>query len=76
MFLAAGLFTYWQERRERKVQAGSVGLQVSLALMASFVSGGVMAEVFYWPAGAVECLPTVAAALLLFLQTLQGRLCS
>ncbi len=74
MFLAAGLFTYWQERRERKVQAGSVGLQVSLALMASFVSGGVMAEVFYWPAGAVECLPTVAAVLLLFLQTAHGRL--
>jgi hypothetical protein len=74
MFLAAGLFTYWQQRRERKAQARSASLQISLALMASFVSGGAIAEVFYWPAGAVECLPTVAAALLLFLLTVHGKL--
>lgn len=70
MFFAAGLFTYW---RERRTHAGA-DLQLSLALMASFVSGGAVAEVFYWPAGAVECLPTVAAALLLFLQTVHGGL--
>lgn len=74
MFVAAGLFTYWQQRCERNAQAASASLQISLALMASFVSGGAITEVFYWPAGAVECLPTVAAALLLFLLTAHGRL--
>ncbi len=75
-FLAAGLFTFWQSRRERDSEAGSAQLEllIALALMASFVTGGGMAEAFYWPAGAVECLLTVAATLLLFLQTAQGRL--
>ena len=31
-------------------------------------------EVFYWPAGAVAYLPTLAAAMLLFLQVAAGRL--
>jgi hypothetical protein len=45
-----------------------------LALMASFLAGGEVMEVFYWPAGAVAYLSTLSATLLLFLQIARGRL--
>ena len=81
MFLAAGLFTCWQIRRTRNreippTETGALELLVALALMASFVSGGATWEVFYWPAGTVAYLPTLAATLLLFLQTASGSLAS
>ena len=76
VFLFAGLWTYWQAGRERRPHRewATPELLLCLALMASFVSGGSMTEVFYWPAGAVNCLLTLAATLLLFLQTIHGRL--
>jgi hypothetical protein len=77
--LVAGLLTYWQDRRVRyredeQTESTSFELLACLALLASFVSGGSIMEVFYWPAGAAECLTTLAATLLFFLQTARGRL--
>ena len=73
-FLAAGLFTgfrMWREDRHGPVWPGAL---VATSLMASFVAGGGLTEVFYWPAGAVAYLPTLSATLLLFLQVATGRL--
>ncbi len=78
-FLCAGLLTYWQSRHnqdrpddQRKPIAPD--LLAGLALMASFLAGGEVMAVFYWPAGAVAYLPTLSATLLLFLQVVRGRL--
>ncbi len=76
-FLGAGLLTYWQTRRYPDRQDNSTiapDLLAGLALMASFLAGGEVMEVFYWPAGAVAYLPTLSATLLLFLQAARGRL--
>ncbi len=72
-FLAAGLITFWQDRQAGKDSA-SPNLLVALALMACFLTGGHLMEVFYWPAGAAAYLPTLSATLLLFLQVARGRL--
>jgi len=78
-FFAAGLVTYWQRGRAgnrgiSRAETGVPELLIPLSLMASFVSGGAISEAFYWPAGAAECVPTVAASLLFFLQVARGRL--
>ena len=78
-FLGAGLLTYWQGRHNQDRPDGqrktiAPDLLAGLALMASFLAGGEVREVFYWPAGAVAYLPTLSATLLLFLQVARGRL--
>ena len=73
-FVTAGLFTAvqaWLEDRDGSVWPAWL---VATSLMASFVVGGGLTEVFYWPAGAVAYLPTLSATLLLFLQVATGRL--
>ncbi len=74
VFLFAGLFTFrqlphlcgWGRARDH--------LLIALTLMALFLAGGHLGEIFYWPAGAVAYIPTLAATLVLFLQVLEGRL--
>jgi hypothetical protein len=73
-FVAAGLFTALQAWQERRDGPAWPGVLVATSLMASFVAGGGLTEVFYWPAGAVAYLPTLSATLLLFLQVATGRL--
>lgn len=73
-FLAAGLFTGLQSRLTDRDMPVWPGALVAISLMASFVAGGGLTEVFYWPAGAVAYLPTLSATLLLFLQVASGRL--
>lgn len=68
IFLSAGLLTSWQKGHSSKEDRAALHLLLSLALMALFLAGGHTTEVFYWPAGAVAYLPTLAATLLLFLQ--------
>ena len=72
--LAAGLFTALQVRLQDRNAPVWPGVLIATALMASFVVGGGLTEAFYWPAGAVAYLPTLAATLLLFLQLAAGRL--
>lgn len=74
VFLASGLFTLWQTRRQTRAAGAPSSLLLPLTLMALFLTGSLTTEVFYWPAGAVAYLPTLAATLLLFLQTVEGRL--
>ncbi len=73
-FVAAGLLTAWQSRSEEPDRSTWPDALVAVSLMASFVAGGGLTEVSYWPAGAVAYLPTVSATILLFLQTATGRL--
>jgi hypothetical protein len=73
ILLAATLYTPVQRLSERSRRVWP-GLLVSLTLVALAVSGGDATEVFYWPAGSVAYIPTLAATLLLFLQTVDGRL--
>jgi hypothetical protein len=72
--LAAGLFTALQAWREDRDGPVWPGVLVATSLMVSFVAGGGLTEVFYWPAGAVAYLPTLSATLLLFLQVATGQL--
>jgi hypothetical protein len=44
----------------------------TIALLAGFLTGGPIFEVFYWPAAAVAYLPTLSATLWLVLLTLGG----
>jgi hypothetical protein len=74
VFLAAGLLTFWLKRRDKSAEDSWPSLLVALTLMALFLAGGHATEVFYWPAGAVAYLPTLAATLLLFLQVIDGQL--
>ncbi|MGI4758088.1 MAG: hypothetical protein ACRYGF_14715 [Janthinobacterium lividum] len=74
VFLAAGYLTYWLRRRHASAEDSWPSLLVALTLMALFLAGGHTTEVFYWPAGAVAYIPTLAATLLLFLQVIEGRL--
>lgn len=71
IFFAAGLLAFQQKRHAAEGHAG-LHLLLALTLMAVFTSGGNIIEVFYWPMGAVAYLPTLAACLLLFLQTANG----
>ena len=73
-FLAAGLITTIQGQLEDRERTAWPVLLVATSLMASFVAGGGLTEVFFWPAGAVAYLPTLSATLLLFLQVATGRL--
>jgi hypothetical protein len=73
-FLFAGLFTSWHKQDCPPDERRRYLLLISLALMALFLAGGHTTEVFYWPAGAIAYLPTLAASLLLFLQVMDGRL--
>jgi len=73
-FFVAGLFTAWQMHREHRDEPLWPCLLVTLSFMASFVTGGGLTEVFYWPAGAVAYLTTLSVTLLLFLQVATGRL--
>ncbi len=75
-FLAAGLATFVQTRGERSRDENSLALIVTLTLMALFLAGGGLTEVFYWPVGAAAYLPTLAATLLFFWQVVYGRLAS
>lgn len=75
VFITAGLLTFWQMRREPRGEDARPDLLVALSLMALFVAGADREIwVFYWPAGAVAYLPTLAATLLLFLQIASSRL--
>lgn len=73
-FIAAGLLTPFIVRCRRAEDDARRDLLIALALMASFVTAGPLTEVFYWPAGAVAYLTTLAATLLLFLQAADGQL--
>lgn len=73
-FLAAGLSTFLQIRSQRSRHENRLCLIATLTLMALFLTAGGLTEVFYWPVGAVAYLPTLAATLLLFWQTIEGRL--
>lgn len=55
-------------------QARRLACMTGMTLVAAFLTSGPLMEVFYWPAGAVAYLPTLAATLFLFLQIMQGRL--
>ena len=72
--LVAALLTWWKRRRREHRENGWPDLLLGLALLASFVTGGPLLEMFYWPAGAVAYLPTLSATVLLFLQVVAGRL--
>jgi len=74
IFLAAGMLTYWQKRHRLQENQASQYLLLALCLMVLFLSGHGITEVFYWPAGAVAYLPTLAATFLLFLQITSGSL--
>jgi hypothetical protein len=74
IFLLAGLFTFWQRFRQDRSFCRWEYLLIPLTLMDLFLAGGRISEVFYWPAGTVAYLPTLAATLLLFLQIIEGRL--
>ena len=74
LFLFAGGFTFRQTLREHRSQRAWNQLLIALTLMALFLAGGHLSEVFYWPAGTVAYLPTLSATLLLFLQILDGKL--
>src|SRR5271165_1877507 len=68
-FLVAGLLTSWEKRGETELGQTRHNLSlISVTLLVLFLCSGYVTEVFYWPAGAVAYLPTVAASLLLFLQ--------
>lgn len=73
ILLAAALSTAVQAFIARHASAWP-DLLVSLTLVALAVSGGDATEVFYWPAGAVAYIPTLAAMLLLFWQVAAGYL--
>lgn len=76
LLLVAGFLTYLEVRRQTSRHSAWMHGILALALIAAFVAGGRPMEVFYWPAGAAAYLPTLAATLLLFLQTAAGRLAS
>lgn len=71
IFLYSGLATAWQTRKQ---PGARFRLLLSFALVSVILAAGNTTEVFYWPAGAVAYLPTLAASLLLFHQTVSGRL--
>ena len=72
-FLFCACFSAWTGGdKDRRLPA----LLTGLALAAAFLTSGPLFQVFYWPAGAVAYLPTLAATLLVFLQILDGRLSS
>ncbi len=71
IWIAAGLFTSWQSRRELHRDGALIP---ALTLMTLSLAGGAATGVLYWPAGAVAYLPTLAATLLLFLQIVDGKL--
>lgn len=73
ILLVSALYTPAQRFFERGERVWPI-LLVSLTLLALAVSGGDATEVFYWPAGAVAYIPTLAAILLLFLQVVDSRL--
>ncbi len=73
VLFAGAFFTAAQKRDEfRPFEWPRVLL--AFALLAIFVSSGGITEAFYWPAGAVPYLLTIAASLLLFLQVIEGEL--
>ncbi len=72
-FLAAGFLTFWRKRRDGSAEDSWPSLLIALTLVSLFLAGGHTTEVFYWPAGAVAYIPTLAATLLLFLQVIEGR---
>jgi hypothetical protein len=72
-FLICACATAWGTgKSERRLSA----LLAGLALAAAFLTSGPLFQVFYWPAGAVAYLTTLAATLLLSLQIFYGRLSS
>ncbi|WP_446742028.1 hypothetical protein [Silvibacterium acidisoli] len=73
ILLFATLYTPAQRFFEQRDRAWPIFL-ISLTLLVLAVSGGDATEVFYWPAGAVAYIPTLAVTLLLFLQVVDGRL--
>ena len=74
-FLVAGVLTSWQKRGETKSAQTRQNLSlISVTLLVLCLCSGYVTEVFYWPAGAVAYVPTVAASLLLFLQVIDNRL--
>lgn len=74
LFLVAGFLTSWLRSRHSSEEVLWPSSLVALTLMALFLAGGHLTEVFYWPAGAVAYLPTLAATLLLFLQVIESQL--
>jgi hypothetical protein len=73
ILLAAALLTAWQKMSKAEDGAWASAL-LGLTLVTLSLAGGDTTEVFYWPAGSVAYLPTLAATLLLFLQAIDGRL--
>ncbi len=65
--LAAILLAAW----DRHSRFGALG---GLALLSSLLTGGRIEEVFYWPAGAVAYIPTLAAMMVLFFLIAHNRL--
>lgn len=70
MLFASPLIT-WQRRK-----GASVRILVGLATSCMFLLGQPVAEMFYWPAGAVAYLPTLAATSLALFLLADGRTAS
>jgi hypothetical protein len=74
LFIIAGLFTAFSEDPARHRASRWNKALAGLALLCYFPLQSDSTELFYWPAGAVAYLPTLAASLLLFWQALTGAL--
>jgi hypothetical protein len=74
VFIGAGLLGFFQARVKRSYEENWLALVAAAALMASFLVGGGLTEVFYWPVGAGAYLLTLSSSILFFWQAAEGRL--
>jgi hypothetical protein len=74
-FLVAGLARFGDDDRTFRGRHELCEVRLTgLALIAVFLTGNRLTEVFYWPAGAVAYLPTLSASLFVFLYVAEGAL--
>jgi hypothetical protein len=73
-FLVSGLLTSWQKREAKSGQTRQNLSLISLTLLVLCLCSGYVTDVFYFPAGAVAYVPTIAGSVLLLLQVIDNRL--
>jgi hypothetical protein len=74
VFIGAGLLGFFQDRAKRSYEENWLAFVAAASLMASFLVGGGLTEVFYWPVGASAYLLTLSSSILFFWQAAEGRL--
>jgi len=74
VFIGSGLLGFFQARGKRSREENWLAFVAAASLMASFLVGGGLTEVFYWPVGAGAYLLTLSCGILFFWQAAEGRL--